>query len=349
MTFARNSTGTLLDILKHRRPHGSKTEVQFCEQFIETLPNINQDGFGNYWLSIGSEPTTLWSCHTDTVSREGGMQNVKWDKNTLRLHEGKPGQSLGADDGAGLWLMLEMIKANKPGLYVFHRAEEVGGQGSEWVARHNPNLLHGIKRAIAFDRKGTDSVITMQRWQRTASDKFARALCTELNKHKGFSYKPDPTGVFTDTANYDGIVPECTNLSVGYENEHGPRESLDVHHLLKLRTAVLAIDFEALPTERDPNVIEYDDWRGFSPYGSWEPVRSTSLEDVVRTRPVAVARWLESRGVLVEDLEDILDDVMNKPADTVEYLFCNLCGSTNTVKYQRDICPECGSFDIEVV
>ena len=30
-------------------------------------------------------------------------------------------------------------------------------------------------------------------------------------------YATDPTGIFTDTANFVDIIPECTNISCGYE------------------------------------------------------------------------------------------------------------------------------------
>ena len=46
--------------------------------------------------------------------------------------------------------MREMILAGIPGLYVFHRNEESGGAGSDWIARETPWELHGIKAAIAF-------------------------------------------------------------------------------------------------------------------------------------------------------------------------------------------------------
>lgn len=74
--------------------------------------------------------------------------------------------------------------------------------------------------------------------------------------------EPSDGGVFTDTANYISIIPECTNISVGYDRQHGPHETLDVEHLLELRHAVLCLDWETLPTERDPAVKESRNWWG---------------------------------------------------------------------------------------
>src|SRR3546814_793550 len=67
---------------------------------------------------------------------------------------------------------------------------------------------------------------------------FATNLASALNRqNSGFRYAPDDTGVYTDTNEYAGIVPECTNLSVGYQRQHGPRETLDVVHCEQLLEA----------------------------------------------------------------------------------------------------------------
>lgn len=109
--------------------------------------------------------------------------------------------------------------------------------------------------AVAFDRPGTDEVITHQGGQRCASDKCGDALVIELNKH-GFKYATSTKGVFTDTKVYRGVIPECFNIGVGYDFQHTSQECLDYEHLMKLRTAALAIDWEALPVDRDPKAKE---------------------------------------------------------------------------------------------
>lgn len=357
------SLNRLIGILKLRRPDNSATEKQFVADLMTTLDGANQDQFGNVWYQIGENPTTLWSCHTDTVSSKDGHQNLTWDGDILRLHDGKPGQSLGADDGAGLWLMLEMIDAQKPGVYVFHRAEEVGGKGSGWVAENLPSLLDGIQRCIAFDRRGTDSVITHQRWSRTASTKFAQAVADALNDADPlFSYKPDDTGIFTDTANYDRLVPECTNISVGYENEHGPKECLDVAHLLRLRDAVLTIDFETIEAHRDPT--EEDDlFSGPWAARNYEHV-PTALEEVIRNRAYTLSKIWGELGYTVEDINTMCNEywssssktpvIANDDEEFVTVLFCNECsdefapaGDGHGEWKDGEKCPECGSIDTE--
>jgi hypothetical protein len=52
------------------------------------------------------------------------------------------------------------------------------------------------------------------------------------------------------------IIPECTNLSCGYANEHSSNETLHLPTLVALRDACLNIDWAALPVVRDPTVVE---------------------------------------------------------------------------------------------
>lgn len=247
----------LLAMLQHKRPHDSPSERAFIARYLDAVPGMKHDTFGNRYLRVGTS-TTLFSAHTDTVHRAAGTQGLIHDA-TLEIVYKDDDEPLGADDGAGVWLLLEMINARVPGLYVFHRAEEIGGKGSTFIAAKAPELLTGINRAIAFDRKGTRDIITHQAGGRCCSDGFAKALAGELfMKHAPSSY-----GVFTDTANYTHKVPECTNVSVGYEREHTAHETLDLEYLFELREAVMEVAWEKLPTSRDPTAPDLDDYFGW--------------------------------------------------------------------------------------
>jgi hypothetical protein len=131
-----------------------------------------------------------------------------------------------------------------------------------------PGLLGEFDRAIAFDRRGIDSVITHQGYGRCCSDVFGEALSGALNRDDRMMYLPDDTGVYTDTAEFTDIIPECTNISVGYYHEHGDREYIDVLHFQALADAVLGFDWDALPTSRDPKLVEYKDYGSKYP-SSW--------------------------------------------------------------------------------
>jgi hypothetical protein len=119
-------------------------------------------------------------------------------------------------------------------------------------------LLAQFDRAIAFDRRGMDNIISHQGWSRCASDAFCQALADELNLHdENLMYAPDDTGVYTDTAEFVDIIPECTNISVGYDHEHSQQECLNTHHYELLSQAVLRVEWDKLPVDRDPTVPEY--------------------------------------------------------------------------------------------
>ena len=144
--------------------------------------------------------------------------------------------------------MWEMIRAGKPGLYVFHRGEEIGLVGSGYIADHTPELIEGIDIAIALDRKGTKDVITYQQGSRCCSEAFADSLSEGL----GMDYRPSPYGVWTDTASYMWMVPECTNISVGYYGQHSRGEIQDLEHIAALRDALINLDLSKLVVARDP-------------------------------------------------------------------------------------------------
>lgn len=259
--------GKLVELHTWMRPHDSSAERDFARLYLDTVPGMTRDDFGNRMIVVGApSPDILFSCHIDTVASRGGRQNIRWiDAETIGLNQGKPGQSLGADDSAGVWLCLELIAAKVPGLYIFHRGEECGGLGSSWIVKHTPQRLDGIKAAIAFDRMDTGDIITHQLCGRTCSDAFAKSLAATLNMPgTGLRYRPDDTGTFTDTANYTDLVGECTNLSVGYMCNHGPRETLDVAHLVALRDAMVRyFDARNLTFERLPGEIDYGDFGGY--------------------------------------------------------------------------------------
>ena len=250
----------LYEMLTYRRPAGSETEKQFIRTYIDVLPGIKIDDFGNRILRIG-DSKTLFSAHTDTVHKLGGKQKILVDTtvNTIFKDDGEP---LGADDATGVFILLRLIEAGIPGLYVFHRCEEIGGKGSTFIHRKTPLLLVGIDRAVAFDRRDGTDIITHQFGSRCCSDNFALELALQL----GGSYVPDDSGIFTDTANYAPVIPECTNVSVGYRNEHTSYEEQDLNILDALIPAALAVDWENLPTERDPKEVDYSgyDYMGAS-------------------------------------------------------------------------------------
>jgi hypothetical protein len=281
LTAAHEGTGELLDILSWCRPDQTQAEADFVRLYVADLQAVadvyRTDGFGNIWVTVdgpalADSPSLLFSCHTDTMHASGGRQLVEFkeDGQTLGLVKKKPGRCLGADDGAGLWLMREMIRARVAGTYVFHRAEEVGRKGSQWVANNERHRLAKFDACIAFDRKGTDNLITHQMDQRGISIAFADSFLEALKSASDgkVSLVHDDTGSYTDSYSYFDDISECCNVSIGYRGEHGSNETLDVGYLWSLRCAMIRADFSGLKIERDCTVQEYDNYGGGG--GGWD-------------------------------------------------------------------------------
>jgi hypothetical protein len=302
---------TLAAMLAYCRPHNTKSERRFIRRFLLPL-GLESDQAGNLFKRIGDAPV-LWSSHTDSVHRYPGNQRVCISGDLIKLPRDSKSNCLGADCATGVWLMREMILAKRPGLYVFHRAEECGGKGSEFIARKTPEVLEGIKHAIAFDRYGTKSVITHQGWGRCASDTFAHALGDAI----GLGMQPDNGGVFTDTANYTDLIAECTNISVGYLDHHTAREVQNTAFAMELREAMLTLDTSKLPIERHPGE---DDWRvdfklDGAPYAGREESTAVVLSrngtssharklmrQMVSMNPDEICDLLEDYGFTMEDV-----------------------------------------------
>lgn len=246
----------------YARPSGSAAEAAFIARYIDSLPGVTADGAGNRLGIVprpdGSPPRVLFSAHTDTVARAGGYAAVRLDPATLTLTLADPAAGcLGADDTAGCFILRAMYRARVPGLYIWHAGEERGCIGSSHVATVTPHLLDGIDLSVAFDRAGTSEIITHQAGERGASDTLAIALAVELARHD-LDYFPSPHGVYTDNVHYFGHVAENVNLSVGYYSQHTIGERLDVRHVLRLARACIALDWHALPIERDPLAVPDD-------------------------------------------------------------------------------------------
>lgn len=310
----------LIAMLTFKRPAGSKTELAFIKRFIEPL-GAKPDKYGNHWLIVGdTSPTIMFSSHTDTVHDTGGRQQIFYDKSGIGLSDphDKLADCLGADCTAGVWLMMQMIRAQVPGLYIFHRDEESGCRGSRWIAEHNAEALSGIKAAIAFDRMGTTDVITHQCGYRCASDEFAESLATLLPG----KFEP-AEGVITDTESYTEIIPECTNLSVGYYKQHTPDEWQDYDFLMRLRDALIAADWSKLVIKRDPTTKPLNKYGAYGSYSSYSGTsyygRSNyydkffdlvndgfdpdpDLQRFVEVHPMSVAKFLESQGFTKDDI-----------------------------------------------
>lgn len=326
-----NNIDELIDMLSYRRPSKSLTEQEFIRKFI--IPTgAEPDGFGNFVLTIGDLPI-LWSCHTDSVHRYDGRQHIRVSGDLIASLDDKNFMSncLGADDATGCWIMRQMIANNIPGQYVFHRGEEIGGIGSKWKANHDMDI-EDYEIAIAFDRMGYGDVINSQFGGKCASDNFCEALAKML----GSWWKPT-SGVFTDTAQYALLIPECTNLSVGYFFQHTERETQDLVYASWLRDQIIKFDFNELLSyvERDPyreqmkkykyksdenktysSLSEYYDSQYYNDDDYHNNInKEHDMAYYVEQYPKAIADLIENLGLTAEDVKEYICEIYHGGLD----------------------------------
>jgi len=229
-----------LELTKYNTPYRTEDKVKHL------LPkNIKKDEFGNYYLRIGKSKT-MFTAHLDDASW-GGVEPVT---HVLRgdFIQTDGSTILGADDKAGVVIMMYMIENKIPGTYYFFLGEESGCQGSKGILRIKKDwFATNFKRCVSFDRRGYGSIISRQMGSQCCSSEFVTALKKQYDSI-GLLHRNDPGGIYTDSATFIGIIPECTNLSVGYFDEHSHTERQNIVYLEKLAKASIQIDWENLPT-----------------------------------------------------------------------------------------------------
>lgn len=289
-------------ILSQPRRHGTDNEQRFHNWLITKLnkmkvkPSLKAENC--ITVEIGKS-TTLFSCHIDTVhgaheqtpykllfdptfeqiflataeedktKKVNGGADPKW-KSTYVPPPKKVASCLGADDGAGVWLMLKMIEAKIPGGYIFHRGEESHGIGSHAMLKTHSEWLKKWTAAVAFDRAGDFEVIHTQGGMLCASTEYTKALCEALTTPAmAIKYEPSGKGTFTDTKVYRNVIAECVNIGVGYYSQHGQDETLDYGHLYALLDIVKKVEWDKLPVKRDPTPAAYDNGYNGGGYGGY--------------------------------------------------------------------------------
>lgn len=351
--------------LSAKRPHKGIGVRQFMLFLVDTLPkpllhHAHFDTCGNLHVDArGGASKTLFVAHVDTVHRQDGKNKIRKTKHMWYAK----GDVLGADDGAGVAMLMHMMCAGIKGYYIFTQGEEKGGVGAKYVHDNYKDLLKQFDRAIAFDRRGIDSVITHQGWGRCCSDAFGEALCMQLGKaNDNLMHLNDDTGVYTDTAEFVDYIPECTNISVGYDHEHSQQESLNLVYFEQLAHAVLLVDWEALPTERDPTQPDpidrfsrYTDWGWGSQsyttgktvykttaysydierealyddlldfrYGHTEPLLRRIADAAYPDDPELAMRHMNPRMIDDKTIDDVILDIDDVPVEDLEYVLLDL-------------------------
>ena len=117
---------TFLELVQTTIPNGYESLL------YPLLPQHNLDPFGNAYVQVGDKkPKVLFTAHLDTFSK-GEPEKIthKFSGNMIKSNGNT---ILGADDKAGVALLMSMIDAQIPGLYYFFTAEKIGRFGSRFA------------------------------------------------------------------------------------------------------------------------------------------------------------------------------------------------------------------------
>lgn len=227
----------------------------------EFLPDdVQKDEYGNYYYIVDGDDKTMFTSHIDTADygeNKVVTHTFEEDENGDTIVGTDGTTVLGADDKAGTAIMLYMIDKGVPGIYYFFIGEERGMIGSKQVARNfqDNDIVSNVKRVISFDRMAYTSIISRQMGDDCCSLDFINYLISQYDD-QGMTMKSDPGGSFTDSAAFMDIVPECTNISVGYFRQHSPYEIQNLDFLERIAEASSNVDWSNTPVARKIGIDE---------------------------------------------------------------------------------------------
>lgn len=219
----------------------TSSETQVRNIIIKTLNdyNIKHKVTDNYIITNQHKQAPLICVHTDTV---GTIPPKPGDLNLGDVIYSRTAECLGADDRAGIWIALQMIMHGTYTKfeYGFFVREEKGCVGSKTLTN-----LDKYTCFIGLDRASRDGV------QNVATYGYDNA---ELLNY--FPYE-EQQGSFTDCSVLAGKTDvACVNISVGYENEHSPYETLNVELMKETLELMLNIDIENKYYNQERNPME---------------------------------------------------------------------------------------------
>lgn len=192
----------------------------------------------------------LLVAHIDTVNLYGTKVKVYEDNGNLRNIHG----ILGADDRAGVYIILELIQKLDAVPYVLlTNHEEIGGIGVKSFCDANilDSYLKGINMFIEFDRRGVNQYVTYSPLPSKMGQFFE-----DYGYEKG-------NGSYSDVATLSRTYQIAhVNLSAGYFNEHSKYEycSLSgVQFAIDNALQVLPLITEKVMVDNKP-VTQYEDF-----------------------------------------------------------------------------------------
>jgi hypothetical protein len=201
------------------------TDKQLYKEIKNTLPVPFISKKDYIVTTQHSSPTPLICVHLDTIS-DTPPKMLKCSNNIITA----PGSKcLGADDRAGVYIALQMLKTGTKTKfeYGFFMGEEKGAVGSGEYGMTYP---------------GHTAYIGLDRACRNGKQNTATYGYDNIDLLKCFPY-PESYGSMSDCSILSGHTDvACVNVSVGYQNEHSPKETLNLTHMLETLNVMLNVD-----------------------------------------------------------------------------------------------------------
>lgn len=191
------------------------TEGQLLRTLYRILPKYYDKekviATNDYIYVVGDTPVALLA-HLDTVH---DLPPTSFYHDPERGVIWTP-EGLGADDRAGVFAILMLIKAGYRPSIIFLTQEEVGGDGAKRFVRDYPKPLTELNFLVELDRRGINDAV----YYNCGNADFERFISS-------FGFVTE-LGIFSDIC---VIAPAwdiaAVNLSIGYFDEHSFHERLE--------------------------------------------------------------------------------------------------------------------------
>lgn len=182
------------------------------QKTLSKFGKVKTDGENYLYLKRPGSKICL-AAHLDTVC-DGKFKRVEENKGSVYNLNGV----LGADDRAGLYAIVNLLKIGIPFDVIITNYEERGALGASAFVKDGLFIPDKIELIIQLDRRGENDYVTYN------------TIAPEISQYvESFGFKEN-MGTFSDIAI---IAPDyglnAVNLSIGYTGEHTPNEALNIN------------------------------------------------------------------------------------------------------------------------
>lgn len=218
----------LKKIFLAERPPGKEQEtISLILNYCKNIQNLTYklDSENNLFITKNTNNQKHVSCiiaHMDSIITHKGERLISIRNNEIKGFQkiDHTQCSLGADDGIGICIALQLLNKLEDIKVIFTTKEEAGGIGA-YTACYNIDFFKNVNFFIQADRKGNSDLITNTNGIKSGSIDFVSDI-SDLSEKYGYK---ENTGTFTDV----GIFAEefqlsGVNVSCGYRNEHTKSE-----------------------------------------------------------------------------------------------------------------------------